>query len=79
MYDLINSVDVVSHHNRETPIIVAFLRRSQANLLKTFAPYDLRPTRYHPGYAHVKDNKRKNYLFYSNWDGLPNNGKQYQI
>jgi len=78
MSDLFNSVDVISHQNRDTPLIVAFLRRSQANLLKTFSPYTLSPTRYHPGYAHVKDNKRKNYLFYSNWDGLPNNAKEYQ-
>ena len=73
MTDLVRSVDVVSNYNTDVALIVAFLKRSELQLLKYFDKYHLLPTKHHPGYANVKQSKQKNYLFYSNWDGLPSN------
>ena len=73
MDDLVNSVNVVTNYDTSTYLIVGFLRRSELQLLDGFMQYKLKPTKYHPGYASVKPAKRKNYLMYSNWDGLPNN------
>jgi len=79
MEDLLNSVNVVAQHDYETFLILGFLRREQKALLSAFSQYNLRATKYHPDYAHIKGNKRVNYLFYSNWDGLPNNSKNILI
>ena len=73
MLDLVRSVDVVSQHDTDTALIVAFLRRSELPLLSAFSKYKLRASGHHPGYAHVKPAKRRNYMFYTNWDGLPRN------
>ena len=79
MEDLLNSVNVVAQHDHDTFLILGFLRRAQKALLTAFSEYNLKPTKYHPDYAHIKGNKRVNYLFYSNWDGLPNNSKNILI
>ena len=74
MDDLVNSVDVVAHGDTETKLVVGFLRRSELPLLRAFTKYGLYPSGYHPGYANVRESRRRNYQFYTNWDGLPRNG-----
>jgi len=48
------------------PLLLSYLVRREANVLKTFSPFSLRPTGYHPAYETVQRCERNDIQFYSN-------------
>ncbi len=52
--------------NFSAKLMIGFLIREEAELLKWFKPFGLRRTKFHLEYQHVKSNKWKNYALYSN-------------
>lgn len=65
---LFNAVATVVNHNFKTKLLIAFLKREEAELLRYFHVFDLKPTNFTLEYATVKANKWRNYCLYSNVD-----------
>lgn len=65
---LFRAVEFVVRGDFSTKLMVGFLRREEASLLQTFAPFKLRRTKFVLEYATVKSNKWRNYCLYSNVD-----------
>ena len=68
LYDALN---VLTNHDYSTNIIIAYLKRFEFPLLGTFKNYGISETNLTPEYAHIKENKWRNFKIYSNID-LPN-------
>lgn len=68
LYDALN---VLTNHDYSTNIIIAYLKRFEYPLLETFKNYGISETNLTPEYAHIKENKWRNFKIYSNID-LPN-------
>jgi hypothetical protein len=62
------AVEMICKGDFSTKILIGFLKREEATLLKTFAPFRLSRTNFSLEYAHVKSNKWTNYALYSNID-----------
>ncbi|KAL2634209.1 hypothetical protein R1flu_005688 [Riccia fluitans] len=70
MNDLHRAVLAVCKGNTKTRLLIGFLVREEANLLKVFKDFNLVRTKFVLEYATVKPNKWRNYALYSN-DDLP--------
>ena len=69
--ELFDATNVITNHDYSTNIVIAYLKRFEYPLLETFKPYGISETNLMPEYAHIKENKWKNFKIYSNID-LPN-------
>jgi hypothetical protein len=65
------AVDVITHNDYNTKIIIAYIKRKEKELLNAFKEYNLYPTNFSLEYVSIKPNKWKNFVLYSNVD-LPN-------
>ncbi|CAM6101098.1 unnamed protein product [Calypogeia fissa] len=68
MHELHRAVLQVCRGNFRTKLLIGFLVREEANLLKTFQKFNLVRTKFVLEYATVKPNKWRNYALYSNVD-----------
>ncbi len=68
MEKLFAAVRTICANDFKTKLLVGFLAREEPALLATFAPFNLRRTRFPLEYANVKPNKWRNYALYSNVD-----------
>jgi len=69
--ELFEATNVITNNDFSTNIIIAYLKRFEYPLLETFKPYGISETNLMPEYAHIKENKWRNFKIYSNID-LPN-------
>ncbi|CAB4038258.1 Hypothetical predicted protein, partial [Paramuricea clavata] len=68
MAQIFEAVEMICKGDFSTKILIGFLKREEATLLKTFAPFRLSRTNFPLEYADVKSNKWTNYALYSNID-----------
>jgi hypothetical protein len=68
MEELFNAVKTICRGDFGTKLLIGFLVREEAALLTTFAPFNLKRTRFPLEYANVKPNKWRNYALKSNVD-----------
>jgi hypothetical protein len=69
--ELFDATNIITKNNYSTNIIIAYLKRYEYPLLETFKLYGISETNLMPEYAHIKENKWRNFKIYSNID-LPN-------
>lgn len=60
------ALQLVSRHLFTQPLLVSYLQRRTAAVLRTFAPFQLLPTGVLPGYESVQDSPRNRIEFFSN-------------
>lgn len=63
---LFKAVRMLSRFDFEQPLMIAFLKRREPNILGTFAPFNLRPTGLSPVYRTLVKHDPKTIEFYSN-------------
>ena len=68
MENLFEAVRVICKNDFRTKILIGFLVREEGLLMRTFAPFNLKKTKFTLEYASVKENKWRNYALYSNID-----------
>lgn len=68
MHELHRAVLEVCRGDPRTRLLIGFLVREEASLLKTFKEFNLVRTKFALEYATVKPNKWRNYALYSNVD-----------
>jgi hypothetical protein len=63
---LFRAVRLLSRHDYSQPLMVSYLARRSGSLLRTFAPFNLRPTGYFPSYTTVEKVERNRIEFFAN-------------
>ncbi|MEI2607483.1 MAG: hypothetical protein V9G20_02505 [Candidatus Promineifilaceae bacterium] len=63
---LFQAIRLLSRYDTNQPLLICYLKRREANLLGTFAAFNLQPTGYNPGYLTVQMVERNEIEFYSN-------------
>lgn len=63
---LFQAIRLLSRYDTSQLLLICYLKRREANLLGTFAAFDLQPTGYNPGYLTVQAVERNEIEFYSN-------------
>ena len=63
---LFSALRVLSHDDFNQTLMVSYLVRRSNSVTGTFAPFNLQPTGYHPGYRTVKPIPKNDIEFYSN-------------
>jgi hypothetical protein len=63
---LFTAIRLLSHHDYTQPLLIAYLKRRERNLLGTFARFDLQPTEYSPTYQTVRATEKNEIEFFSN-------------
>jgi len=66
MEDIFKAVVKVCNGDYSKKLMIGFLIREEAELLKWFQPFGLKRTKFVLEYQHVKPNKWRNYALYSN-------------
>ena len=51
---LFHALRLLSRHDYQQPLLVAYLSRRASSIMGTFAPFGLEPTGFHPGYQTVQ-------------------------
>ncbi|XP_024537165.1 uncharacterized protein LOC112348574 [Selaginella moellendorffii] len=65
---LFEAVTSITKNRANCKLVLGFLRREEAALLRVFKSFGLKPTKFVLEYATVKPNKWRNYTLYSNVD-----------
>ena len=63
---LFQAVRLLSRHDYSQPLLLCYLSRRSANVLGTFARFDLKATGLRPGYRTVQQTERNDIEFFSN-------------
>jgi hypothetical protein len=63
---LFTAIRLLSRYDYRQPLLISYLSRRAANILGTFARFDLRPTGYYPGYLTVQNVDRNGIEFFGN-------------
>jgi hypothetical protein len=63
---LFQTIRLLSRYDTNQPLLICYLKRREANLLGTFATFNLQPTGYNPSYLTVQAVDRNEIEFYSN-------------
>jgi hypothetical protein len=63
---LFAAVRTLARYDLAQPLLIAFLSRRSASVLRAFAPFGLVPTGYHPGYETVETCERNEIELYGN-------------
>ena len=66
--EVAKAVNVLTNHNYNTKILIAFIIRGEKRLRKAFKEYNLYPTTFQLEYSSIKSNKWRNFCLYSNID-----------
>ena len=63
---LFSALRLLAHHNLAQPLMVSYLSRRSGAITGTFAPFNLQPTGYKPGYQTIKKTPKNEIEFFSN-------------
>ncbi len=63
---LFTAIRILSRYDLRQRVLITYLSRRAPNLLGTFAPFNLQPTGYHPGFQTVRKIDRNEVEFFSN-------------
>ena len=63
---LFQAIRRLSRYDTSQSLLICYLKRREANLMGTFAAFNLQPTGYNPGYLTVQAADRNEIEFYSN-------------
>ena len=65
---LFSAIRLLCHFDLSRKVVISYPVRRQNAILGTFAPFNLRPTGYHPGYQTVQKCEKNDIEFYANFD-----------
>jgi hypothetical protein len=71
---LFTAARLLCHFDLSRKVMISYPVRRQNAILGTFAPFNLKPTGYHPGYRTVQKCEKNDIEFYANFEAnLPTN------
>ena len=65
---LFMAVRLLCHFDLSRRVMISYPARRRGAILGTFAPFNLRPTGYHPGYQTVQKCEKNDIEFFANFD-----------
>lgn len=66
LMELLHAVEVLSMGNYEQPLLVNYLSSRSRTICRVFAPFNLKPTGYRPGYMTIQNIGRNEMEFFGN-------------